>query len=85
MNYDESHQKTRSQPGIEQMFLEGQQVSPSKTWAYKRAKFESIISKAAIASANCFNILSSKHRGLEKSAAEAVACKSGPGFSERTL
>ena len=28
---------------------------------------------------------SSNHRVLERSAAEAIACKSGRGFSERTL
>ena len=36
---------------------------------------ESLLSRAAIASARRLNILSSKHRGLERSAAEAVpAC-----------
>ena len=35
----------------------------------------SLLSRAAIASARRFNILSSRHRGLEKSAPEAAACK----------
>ena len=50
-------------------------ASPSKIQAYKHAKFESLIPRATIASAKRSNILSSKHRGLERSAAEAVACK----------
>ena len=75
MKYYEIPQRTRSQPGIEQRFLEVQQVSTSKIQAYKHAKFESLILKAAKASAKRSNILSSKHRGLERSAAEAVACK----------
>ena len=65
----------RSQPGIEQRFLQGQQVSHSKIQAYKHAKFESLIPRSEIASAKRSNILSSKHRGLERSVAEAVACK----------
>ena len=50
-------------------------ASPSKIQAYKHAKFESLIPRATIASAKRSIILSSKHRGLERSAAEAVACK----------
>ena len=73
IKYDESLQRARSQPGIEQRFLVGQQLSPSKVQAYKHEKVESPISKAAIACAKRSTILSSEHRGL---AAEAVACKS---------
>ena len=75
MKYDESHQRTRSQPGIEQRFLEGQQVSATKIHACKHAKFEPLISKAAIVFARRFDILSSKHRGLERSTTKAVACE----------
>ena len=50
-------------------------MSPSEIQAYKHAKFETLNSRAAIASAKRSNILSSKRRGLERSAAEAVAYK----------
>ena len=40
--------------------------------AYKHAKFESRLTRAAIASAKRFNISLSKYRGLETSAAETV-------------
>ena len=53
----------------------GQQMSPSEIQAYKHAKFETLISRATIASAERSNILASKHRGLERSAAEAVVCQ----------
>ena len=56
-------------------FYMGHKVSPSKIQACKHAKFEPLISRAAIASAKRSNILSSKHRGLERSAAQAVASK----------
>ena len=51
-------------------------ASPSKIQAYKHAKFESLIPRATIAAAKRSNILSSKHRMPDGSAAEAVACKS---------
>ena len=50
-------------------------ASPSKIQAYKHAKFESLIPRATIAAAKRSNILSSKHRMPDGSAAEAVACK----------
>ena len=50
-------------------------ASPSKIPAYRHAKFESLIPRATIASAKRSDISSSKHRGLERPAAEAVACK----------
>ena len=50
-------------------------ASPSKIQAYKHAKFEYLIPRATIASAKRSNILSANHRGLERSAADAVACK----------
>ena len=43
--------------------------------ASKHAKFESFLSGTTIPPAMRFNILSSSHRVLEKSAAETATCK----------
>ena len=75
VGYDESAQRTRNHAGIELSYVLKQPVSPSKIEAYKHAMFESLLSRAAHASARRFNIVSSRHRGPKRSAAEGVAQK----------
>ena len=58
------------------MFSMWQQVLPPQSWegaTGSRLDSSRLLSRAAIASARRFNILSSKHRGLESLAAEPVA------------